>query len=265
MMPTRIRLRVILGRFLVRMGRFVQSLALMVMRSEDLTAYSRLSYAKPDSIANWSARELVGSDLNPGEKAFLDCLPVKSGRLLLLGLGGGREAIFLAKSGFQVTGIDFIPEMVESALQNADRFGVKIEALVQNISNLKVPSGTFDAIWLSTAMYSCIPTRRKRVEMLKRIGAALRTGGYFVCQFHWDPVFEFSSKIERVKKIFAYLTWGNLGYEKGDMLWANMEFIHAFSSEDELRSEFENGGFETLCFNFSEDELRGGAILKLRT
>lgn len=258
------RFRVFLGRSLVRLGRFVQSLALMVMRPDDLVAFSRKSYAKHGSIVSWGGPELVDSGLNPDEKALLDKVPVKSGQLLLLGLGGGREAIFLGKNGFQITGIDFIPEMLESAHQNAARYGIKIDGLVQEISKLEVPPDTFDLVWLSAAMYSSIPTRHRRIEMLKRIGSALKPNGYFVCQFFWTTSDEFSSKTERIRKFFAYLTLGNLWYEKGDILWTNQEFIHAFSKENELMAEFENADFEAVCMHFDEDMSRGGAVLKLK-
>jgi hypothetical protein len=63
--------------------------------------------------------------------------------------------------------------MVERARETAARRGLTIEGLVQEISQLDVPAGCYDVVWLSTAMYSCVPTRAKRVEMLQRIGRAL--------------------------------------------------------------------------------------------
>lgn len=49
------------------------------------------------------------------------------------------------------------------------------------------------------------------------------------------------------------------------MLWANQEFIHAFSTEDGFMTEFSNGGFKTLNFHFNTDGLRGGAVLQIET
>ena len=97
--------------------------------------------------------------------------------------------------------------------------------------------------------------------MLKRIRKALRPGGYFVCQFHWNPKMKLR-KGDLVRKAFAFLTLGNFWYEKGDMLWGNVVFIHAFTSEDELRTEFEEGGFEVLYIDISEENVNGGAVLK---
>ena len=99
------RIRVILGRMLVRLGRFIQSLALMVMRPDDLVEYSRRSYATPGSISAWSDPDLIDSGLNSDEMTLWNKVSLKSGRMLLLGLGGGREAIFLEKVVFRLPGL----------------------------------------------------------------------------------------------------------------------------------------------------------------
>ena len=141
---------------------------------------------------------------------------------------------------------------------------MNIGGIVQEISNLDTPANVYDIVWLSAAMYSSIPTRQRRTAMLKRIGTALKSGGYFICQFHWDINKTLSPKVERARKVFAFLTRGNLWYEAGDTLWANQEFIHAFSKEDDLRAEFSDGNFETLFIHFDDDKLRGGAVLQLK-
>ena len=101
--------------------------------------------------------------------------------------------------------------------------------------------------------------------MLKRIGHTLAKDGYFICQFHWDTSDGFSSSVELARKAVAFLTQGNLCYEKGDLLWGNAEFMHAFSRKDELESEFEAGGFEAFYISIAAEDMAGGAILKLRT
>jgi hypothetical protein len=98
--------------------------------------------------------------------------------------------------------------------------------------------------------------------MLKRISNALKPGGYFVCQFHWDREMNVSQKGEFMRKVVSILTLGNLQYEKGDMLWHNLEFIHAFSSEEDLRSELKAGHFKVEWVQIPEEHMRGGAVLK---
>ena len=258
------RLRTALARLIIQVGSFTQSTALMVMRPDDLIEYSRQTYAGESKVAAWSSPDLVDVGLYANEKELLENLPLKQGQLLLLGVGGGREAIPLAEIGFQVTGVDFIPEMVDQAKQNAYRSGLAIEGLVQEISRLDVTDGAYDVVWLSTAMYSCVPTRKKRIEMLERICNALQPNGFLVCQFHWGANSHYSSKskTEKLRKALAWLTLGNISYEPGDMLWYNIEFIHSFTSLEELRTEFTAAGFEISQLNISNNKIWGGAVLK---
>ena len=95
----------------------------MVMRPDDLLELSRQTYARPHNVAGWGRLDLVERGLGDEELALLAHLPGKEGRLLLLGVGGGREAIPLARLGFQVTGVDFVPGMVALAQENAARQG----------------------------------------------------------------------------------------------------------------------------------------------
>ncbi len=256
------RPRIALGRFLPRLGGLIQELALMVMGTEDLVRFSRRTYAKSDQVRAWGEDAFVDSGLTPEEASLLEKTDLKQGRLLVLGLGGGREAIHLAGTGFETTGVDFIPAMVEKAKENATRRGVRIEGVVQEISTLDAAPGSWDLVWLSSAMYSCIPTRKRRVGVLKRVLGGLKPGGFFICQFHWDPRRVFSPRKERVKKLIAWLTLGNIRYEKGDLLWHNVEFIHAFSSLEDIRSEFLEGEFDIIQIRLPEQGVRGGAILR---
>jgi SAM-dependent methyltransferase len=254
--------RIKTSRFLIRLGRFVESLAIQVMRPQDLIEFGAQSYRNPGAVEGWSRRDFVAEGLIPCEKDLLKDIPLKNGNLLLLGMGGGREAIPLAKMGFSVTGVDFVPEMVEQAKRNAREQGIEIEGMVQEISNIEVPANSYDIVWLCSTMYSCVPTRKKRLEMLRRIRCALKSDGYFVCQFHWEPHRGYGSRGAIVRKLFSYLTLGNLTYERGDILWQNVEFIHIFSSEDNLRSEFEEGGFKATKIYLPNDSVRGQAILR---
>jgi len=256
-----VRFRIAISRVLIRLGRFIQSLPVAVMKPNDLVEFGWQTYAKSEDVESWARKDVVSAGLTREEIILLNKISLKQGQLLLLGVGGGREAIPLAKMGFQVTGIDFVPEMVEKAIENAQKDGVKLDGIVQEISRLDVPADSYDIIFLSAAMYSCVPTRNRRVEMLKRIRKALKPGGFFVCQFHWDKKDGASPKVEFARKALAFFTLGNFWYEKGDMLWGNAEFIHAFSSEDELRSEFKEGDFE-VNYLYIPEGIRGGAILQ---
>ena len=98
--------RTIFAKYLIHIGSFIQSLAVVVMKPDDLIGFSRMSYDAPRSIDSWAEASLVDSGLSEDEQKALEYLPEKSGELLLLGVGGGREAIPLGRMGFNITAVD---------------------------------------------------------------------------------------------------------------------------------------------------------------
>ena len=51
----------------------------------------------------------------------LELLP--EGRVLDVAMGSGRNAIYLARLGFEVEGVDMSPEAVNTALESAEKVG----------------------------------------------------------------------------------------------------------------------------------------------
>ncbi len=256
------RPRVAVGRALVAAGRFVQSLAVAVMRPKDLVEFTRLTYARASTVEGWARDDFIDAGLTADERGLVERLPAKAGRVLVLGVGGGREAIALAKLGYEVTGVDFVAAMVDQARENARRRGVEIAGLVQDFSRLDVPAGSFDAVWLTSGSYSSIPSRKARARMRDRVRAALRPGGMFLFEVIFDPGRPSSRRGERLRKAAALLTLGNTSYEPGDTLASGIEFIHVFGSEAEVRREVEGDGFEIA--GFAAPLGRGRAQVALR-
>jgi len=265
-----LKLRIALGRFLarflgpsvIRLGQFIQSLAVVVMKPDALLEFNRRLYTEHGVLKQWG-QGLADNGLSSDEAALLSKLPVRNGRLLILGVGGGRDAIPFARLGFEVTGLDFIPEMVEKAKENAARQGLEIEGLIQDVSEISLPYEFYDVIWFSIFMYSFIPTRKRRVRMLKKLRMALKSDGCCVCQFYMATGSMTSRSSEFAKRLFAFATLGNRWYEKGDMIFRD-GFTHAFTSVDELRSELEEGGFEIAHIHATGRTVNGGAIIKKR-
>lgn len=257
------RIRLAAGRLLVRLGRFIQSLSLMVMKPRDLVDFTRSAYSTPDSIAGWAEDSLVDAGLSGDEATLLEKVPLRGGELLLLGVGGGREAVPLASKGFHVTGIEFVPELAVRAEENAGRRGQPIKVLVQDICRLELPGSSYDLAWLTSGgCYSSIPTRRLRVEVLGRIRRSLKPGGYFLCQFLFSDGSKSRRGGEFFRRLFSWITLGNLSYERGDRLLNGLEFAHDFSGADEVRSEFEAGGFRVVYLSLPPAGSLGGAVLK---
>ena len=55
------------------------------------------------------------------------------GRALDVAMGSGRNAIYLAKMGFDVEGVDVSPEAINTALESVRKAGVTIRAQVADL------------------------------------------------------------------------------------------------------------------------------------
>lgn len=71
---------------------------------------------------------------------------INSGSAITLGCGVGRETIYLAKKGFDVIGVDFSPTAIKRARQRAEAAGVEVDFYVDDLTNLRHISGSFDLV-----------------------------------------------------------------------------------------------------------------------
>ena len=65
---------------------------------------------------------------------YIDLLP--RGRALDVAMGSGRNAIYLAKMGFEVEGVDTCREAIEEALARARGEGVSIQTRVEDLEKI---------------------------------------------------------------------------------------------------------------------------------
>jgi SAM-dependent methyltransferase len=97
----------------------------------------------------------------------------KPGKALDFGMGQGRNAVFLAMQGWDVTGFDPSDEGVRMAQASAARAGVKIRALVSTDEQFDFGAARWDLIVMT---YVRSPAARDA----ERIRRALAPGGIFV-------------------------------------------------------------------------------------
>ncbi|MBI5934439.1 MAG: class I SAM-dependent methyltransferase [Chloroflexi bacterium] len=69
---------------------------------------------------------------------------IQQGRAIDLGCGAGANAIYLAQKGFNVTGVDYAEAAIEKAQARAKEAGVQVNFIVDDLTNLRHVSGTFD-------------------------------------------------------------------------------------------------------------------------
>lgn len=82
----------------------------------------------------------------------------RPGRALDLGCGAGTDAIYLAKQGWEVTGVDFVPEAIATARSRARAAGSTACFVAGDATRLRQAgvSGPFD-LMLDIGCYHAIP------------------------------------------------------------------------------------------------------------
>jgi tellurite methyltransferase len=113
-------------------------------------------------------------DLRQKPSAFLveniDLLP--KGVALDLAMGGGRNAVYLSKIGYETQGIDISREAVDSALELARKAGVQLTAHIKDLEgNVHFDKASYDVIICFNYLYR---------PLIPKMKEALRTGGMIV-------------------------------------------------------------------------------------
>lgn len=103
---------------------------------------------------------------------------LKPGTALDVGMGQGRNALFLAQQGWTVIGFDPADKAVALAREQASRLGVKIDAVVQRDDEFDFGKARWDLIVLSYVSLR---------DLIPRLYESLRPGGRVVVEaFHRD-------------------------------------------------------------------------------
>ncbi|MCA9481073.1 MAG: class I SAM-dependent methyltransferase, partial [Nitrospira sp.] len=102
----------------------------------------------------------------PFLKDHIDLLP--KGKALDLAMGEGRNGVYLATQGFEVTGVDISETGLHKAQALASEKGVPLTTLLADLEQYEIPPNTFDVI---------ICTYYLQRDLFPKIAAALKPGG----------------------------------------------------------------------------------------
>jgi methyltransferase family protein len=112
---------------------------------------------------------------------LVQCLPrLKSlpqgARVLCLADGEGRNGVWLAGQGFQVTSVDVADEGLRKARALAERSGVALQTIQGDVTTFELGHDRWDAI---VSIFLHLPAKARRA-LHRRCAAALAPGGLFV-------------------------------------------------------------------------------------
>jgi SAM-dependent methyltransferase len=106
--------------------------------------------------------------------------PVPAGRALDLGSGPGRNAIWLARHGWQVTAVDASAVGLAQARQRAAVAGVELETVVADLLVLEPARASFDLVLMANLHVA----PADRPGLFARAAAAVAPGGHLLVVGH---------------------------------------------------------------------------------
>ena len=105
---------------------------------------------------------------------FIDQVPV--GRALDLGMGEGEHALWLARRGFEVVGVDRDAARVERVRRKAQAAGLAVDVRHADIREVEIEPDTYTLILAAMVLHFLTPAEIRVV--VERMKAGLRPGGW---------------------------------------------------------------------------------------
>ena len=132
---------------------------------------------------DWNER-YSGSELlwtaTPNRFLVAEASGLEPGRALDLACGEGRNAVWLAERGWQVTGVDFSDVAIEKARELAAARGVEGEWLAADLADYRAEPRAFDLVLV---FYFQVPDELRRL-VLRAAAEAVADGGTFLLVAH---------------------------------------------------------------------------------
>ncbi len=152
---------------------------------------------------------------NPQPAQFLvdNIALLPKGRALDLAMGAGRNAVYLAKIGFEVEGVDISPEAVSKALKLARKAGITIRAEVADLeAKYCIKKDAYDAI-------VCFYYLQR--SLISQIKDGLKKGGivvyetYIVDQAQWGKPKSLGHLLKHNELLHLFRDFRCLRYREG--------------------------------------------------
>lgn len=128
----------------------------------------------------------------------------KDARILELCCGTGRLTLPIARAGYDITGVDFTPSMLEKARSKASEAGLKIPFIEADMRTLDLPD-TYDLIFIP---FNSIHHLYTNADLFKTLGVVkqhLKTGGLFLLDC-FNPNIAYMVESEKEQKEIATYT-----------------------------------------------------------
>lgn len=164
-------------------------------------------------MADWNERfksdnYVYGTEPNVFLKDIQSAV-LTSGKVLSIAEGEGRNAVFLAKQGLEVTAWDYADTGLQKVKKLADEQGVRVDTEWVDLAQAEWQQDLWDGI---VCIYGHFP-KAVREATLSGVKTAVKPGGYFVAEVY-SPY---------------QIPYGSGGPKNPDFLYQPEEFLEAFS------------------------------------
>jgi ubiquinone/menaquinone biosynthesis C-methylase UbiE len=176
-------------------------------------------------------------------------------RVLDVATGSGNAAIAAARNGCEVTGTDYVPELLERARARAAAEGLAVTFAEADAEDLPYRDGEFDAVTSSLGVMFAPDQERAAAELVR----VCRPGGT-IAMVNWTPAGFIGGLLRTVGKhvppppgVRPPTLWGTeerlrelLGDAVSDLRVARREFVFRFQSPEEFARFFRDNYGPTL-------------------
>lgn len=107
--------------------------------------------------------------------------PLRPFKVLDVGCGEGKDAVFFAKNGYDVTAFDITKSGIDKTNKLAKVNNVSVNAFVTNINEFN-PVGEYDIVFSSSVLH--LVHKNIRMELLKKLIDNTNEGGIHMIQVH---------------------------------------------------------------------------------
>jgi SAM-dependent methyltransferase len=224
---------------MARLQRNLAGLAARRPRPRPFVDIDSLPWEQADFSHHFLRTATRGQRYTHREIAFLEsCGLLAPGRRILdLACGGGRHSLAMARQGARVTGIDLGPAAIATARRRAQRAGLSVEFVQDDIRHLTYESD-FDAVTLLFGCFTEMPLQQAE-EVLRHISRSLRPGGLFVLDVHAPRFFAALDGMQEwwvgndfIAGHFPQLVLTEYFYYPGDKTYARRDFICNLATGD---------------------------------
>ena len=183
-------------------------------------------------------------ELKPNKTLKQYALPVPHGNALDMGIGGGRDALYLASIGYSVTAYDITHQFAEKCNLIARENNLDVTSHAIDLLEIDIPKESFDLITSSWILHSL---KKSDSEVLvEKIVNGLKPGGMVILSLFSIDDPNFKEELKENKEIEM-----NTYYSK-----ERNSFLHHFSKE-EILSAFKSLRLITLIEKLNLDTGHG--------